>query len=117
MSFRYLISVLLIVVAFSQDFNLGDLNTCAKSTLGNSLPKDEGDCFEDDSSSDTNCCLITATMQGISLNFCVALPKSFDIKEIEDEIAAQGSAATVKCSATSISLSLMLIAMLALFLF
>lgn len=117
MGLRLMISVLLIAVVFSQEQNLGDLNSCALSTLGNSLPKNEGECFEDKSSSQNNCCFLRATMQGISVNFCAPIPKGINTNEVEDAIAVYGASAIVKCSATSISLSLMLIAMLALFLF
>jgi hypothetical protein len=117
MSLRFLILPFLLACVLSQDSNLGDLNGCAKDTLGNSLPKDEKDCFIDKSSIEKNCCFIKATMQGISVNFCYPIDKKYDSAEVEASIAIYGPDASVKCSATSISLSLMLIAILALFLF
>ncbi len=116
MNVKILVAVLIITGIFSQNVNLSQLNGCALDTLGNSLPLEEQDCFKDRTKVDFNCCFVKAAMQGVSVNFCYPLPKNSDITALEQSILNYGPSASVKCSATSISLSLMLIAILSLFL-
>ncbi len=106
-----------IIFAGINSQNLGLLNGCATSTLGSNSPQTKTDCWSDTSSSTNNCCFFTANFQGVSVNFCYPLPMNADLSEVQAAANIYGKNARATCSGSSISITIMLLALLALILF
>ena len=111
----FVIIGILIAGILSQATTPGHLNGCAISTLGNTYPTKASDCFSDTSSAIDNCCYMQARLQGININWCYPLPKTINIEDVQAATSIYGKAATVQCSGCSISVSLIFIALIALF--
>ena len=111
----FVIFSILIAGILSQATTPGQLNGCARSTLGNTYPTEATDCFSDTSSSTDNCCYMHARLQGININWCYPLPKTINLQEVQAATSIYGKAVTVQCSGCSISVSLIFIALIALF--
>lgn len=82
------------------------LNTC--SNLGSASPKKSTDCTSSNTSS-TSCCYVSATTAGQSYSMCVAVPAGTSTAGASSMAAAYGAAATVTCSSSFVSFSLMIL--------
>ena len=108
--------IILFLTGFSMQQNTTStptMNTCAKM-MDARMPVTPSDCTSDKSYAGNNCCYISSTIDGQTTALCYLVPSGVDVSNIPNIVDTLGATAKVDCGSVYISVSTILVFILAL---